>query len=57
MDPRALQTLLVDFTPMPGSKIGELAATFDIALGITAEELDGGALRGIGAPLSRRPGA
>jgi hypothetical protein len=46
MDPEALQTLLVDFAPM-----------FAIILGMRAQELDGGVPRGIGAPLSRRPGA
>jgi protocatechuate 3,4-dioxygenase beta subunit len=56
MEPQALRTLLVDFNPLPGSRVGELAATFDIVLGVTAQELEGGGVRGIGAPLSRRPG-
>jgi protocatechuate 3,4-dioxygenase beta subunit len=31
-------SVLVDFTPVKGSKIGELAAKFDVVLGLTAEE-------------------
>src|SRR5688500_12918246 len=53
LDPRALKTLLVDFKPVPGSKIGELSANFDIVLGLTANELEMGPLRGI-APSTRR---
>lgn len=34
----AKQTLLVDFNPIPGSKTGELAAKFDIVLGLTPNE-------------------
>jgi protocatechuate 3,4-dioxygenase, beta subunit len=54
LDPRALKTLLVDFKPQPGSKLGELTANFDIVLGATANELEIGPLRGV-APSSRRP--
>ena len=54
LDPRALKTLLVDFTPLPGSKLGELTANFDIVLGATANELEIGPLRGV-APSARRP--
>ncbi len=32
---RAQQAVTVDFKPIPGSKIGELAANFDIVLGVT----------------------
>jgi protocatechuate 3,4-dioxygenase beta subunit len=46
IDPKALDTLLVDFTPVAGSKIGELSANFDIVLGRTLEELEDGKLRG-----------
>ena len=53
LDPRALKTLLVDFTPLPGSKLGELTANFDIVLGATANELEIGPLRGV-APSSRK---
>ena len=53
-DPLARETLLVDFNPIQDSKIGELAANFDIVLGRTAEELDDGTLRGgIGKPEFR----
>lgn len=36
-DPKAKENILVAFDPMPNSKIGELAARFDIILGITPE--------------------
>jgi protocatechuate 3,4-dioxygenase beta subunit len=39
MDKKALQTILVDFKPMAGSTIGELAANFDIVLGRTASDV------------------
>jgi protocatechuate 3,4-dioxygenase, beta subunit len=35
-DPKARQSILVDFTPIAASRIGELAAKFDIVLGYTA---------------------
>lgn len=34
-DARARDTLIVPFTPMPGSTIGELTAKFDVVLGFT----------------------
>jgi protocatechuate 3,4-dioxygenase beta subunit len=34
-DPKARQSVTVDFTPLVGSRIGELAARFDIVLGFT----------------------
>jgi protocatechuate 3,4-dioxygenase beta subunit len=34
-DPKAKATLIVPFTPMPGSAIGELTAKFDVVLGFT----------------------
>jgi protocatechuate 3,4-dioxygenase beta subunit len=34
-DLRARESVMVDFAPMPGSRVGELAATFDIVLGPT----------------------
>ena len=46
IDPKALDTLLVDFKPVVGSKIGELSATFDLVLGKTLAELEDGTLRG-----------
>jgi protocatechuate 3,4-dioxygenase beta subunit len=39
LDPKALQTILVDFTALPGSKLGELSANVDIVLGKTFNEL------------------
>jgi protocatechuate 3,4-dioxygenase beta subunit len=47
-DPRLLETLLVDYQPLPGSTLGELTANFDIRLGVTAQELDDGSIGGIG---------
>ncbi len=50
-DPRARQTLLVDFKPIKASKIGELTANFDVVMGTTVEETeDGTLLGGIGKP-------
>lgn len=54
------KSVLRDFQPLEGSKIGELAVDFDIILGVTAEDVEGGK-HGIGksqwgAPRrSRRP--
>ncbi|HEV8002241.1 MAG TPA: protocatechuate 3,4-dioxygenase [Planctomycetaceae bacterium] len=36
-DPKARQAVTVDFTPIPESKTGELAAHFDLVLGFTPE--------------------
>jgi len=36
-DAKALDTILVDFTPIKQSRIGEVAAKFDIVLGFTME--------------------
>ncbi|HSE99164.1 MAG TPA: protocatechuate 3,4-dioxygenase [Blastocatellia bacterium] len=36
-DPKARNSLIVDFAPLKGSKLGELAARFDIVLGYTPE--------------------
>lgn len=36
-DANARESVLVDFSPIPSSRIGELAAKFDIVLGYTAE--------------------
>jgi protocatechuate 3,4-dioxygenase beta subunit len=46
IDPKALDTVLIDFTPVAGSKIGELTANFDIVLGKALEELEDGKLGG-----------
>ena len=53
LEARALKTLLVDFKPIAGSKLGELGANFDIVLGATANELEMGSLRGV-APSARQ---
>lgn len=37
-DPKARESVIVDFAPLPGSRAGELAARFDIVLGVTPEE-------------------
>lgn len=37
-DQKAKDTLLVDFRPVPDSRIGELQANFDIVLGLTPED-------------------
>jgi protocatechuate 3,4-dioxygenase beta subunit len=36
-NPKERTALLVDFTPVKGSRIGELAARFDLVLGVTPE--------------------
>ena len=36
-DPKARDSVTVDFAPMTGSKIGELMAKFDVVLGLTPE--------------------
>ncbi len=36
-DPKARDSVTVDFSPVPDSKIGELAARFDVVLGFTPE--------------------
>lgn len=36
-DPQAREAILVDFAPLPDSRIGELVANFDIVLGLTPE--------------------
>lgn len=38
-DSRARESLIVDFAPLPGSKLGELQARFDIVLGVTPDGL------------------
>jgi protocatechuate 3,4-dioxygenase beta subunit len=49
-DPSVIDTLMVEYRPMPGSALGELTATFDIRLGHTAQELEDGSIGGIGKP-------
>lgn len=36
-DPRAREAVTIDFAPVEGSKIGELAAKFDLVMGFTPE--------------------
>ena len=36
-DPKARESVTIDFTPIRGSRIGELAAKFDVVLGFTPE--------------------
>jgi protocatechuate 3,4-dioxygenase beta subunit len=47
-DPAVLETLMVEYRPLPGSRLGELTASFDIRLGVTAQELDDGRIGGYG---------
>lgn len=47
-DPQLLDTLMVEYKPLPGSTLGELTANFDIRLGVTAQELEDGTIGGIG---------
>jgi len=49
-DPAVLETLMVEYRPLPGSTLGELTANFDIRLGVTAQELGDGSIGGIGKP-------
>jgi len=65
-DKAARDSVLVDFKPMPDSKIGELAANFDIVMGVTPEDpkdapIKGGIGKsegdgGRGGPGGRGPG-
>jgi protocatechuate 3,4-dioxygenase beta subunit len=67
-DPKARQTILVDFISVPGSPWGELSAKFDLIIGRMVEETDDHKLhggigktenRGFGGPPGRgmvRPG-
>jgi protocatechuate 3,4-dioxygenase, beta subunit len=47
-DQALLETLMVEYRPLPGSTLGELAANFDIRLGVTAQELDDGRIGSYG---------
>ncbi len=44
-DPRALASITIPFTPIKESKIGELAAKFDIVIGQTPEDPSGDSFR------------
>uniref|UniRef100_A0A7C2JYV2 Intradiol ring-cleavage dioxygenase n=1 Tax=Schlesneria paludicola TaxID=360056 RepID=A0A7C2JYV2_9PLAN len=48
-DPAQRERLLVDFTPLPQSKLGELHAKFDVVLGVTPADDDDG-LKGVAKP-------
>lgn len=47
-DPAALESIMVEYVPLPGSTLGEVTGNFDIVLGRTAEELADGTLGGAG---------
>jgi protocatechuate 3,4-dioxygenase, beta subunit len=51
--PEQRELVLADFTPIEGSKMGELAAGFDIVIGQTPHEEDGKIVGGISKPLGR----
>ena len=55
LDPVARKTLLVDFTALPGSKLGELSANFNVVLGVTLNELEPGPPRGTAPATNRKP--
>ena len=52
-DSADLETLMVEYRPLPGSALGELTANFDIVLGRTPRELEDGSIGGIGEPERR----
>jgi protocatechuate 3,4-dioxygenase beta subunit len=54
IDPKKRATVEAAFEPIKGSKIGEVAANFDIVLGVTAEEPRAETLKGVAKPLSGR---
>lgn len=55
-DPKQRELIMADFTPIKQSKIGELAAKFDLVLGVTPNESDDGHVHGgIGKPEVSRP--
>ena len=56
-EPKLRELIMTDFTPIKDSKIGELAAKFDLVLGQTPDEGDGHIHGGIGKPeVGRRRG-
>ena len=55
-DVKQRETVMADFRPIKDSKIGELAANFDIVLGKTPQDSDARPSGGIGKPLVRRRG-
>ena len=54
-DPKAKQTVMADFKPVKGCKLGSLAAEFNVVLGTTVEENQDPTIKGsIGKPVYRR---
>ena len=51
---QTLEKLMVDFNPLPGSRIGELAANFDVVLGRNAAGSGDAVIRGTGPSENRR---
>jgi protocatechuate 3,4-dioxygenase beta subunit len=53
-DPKLRELIMADFAPIKESKIGELAAKFDLVIGATPNEQEDGAIQGgIGKPEVR----
>jgi protocatechuate 3,4-dioxygenase beta subunit len=52
-DPAVLESVMVDYQPLPGSALGELTANFDMVLGYTAEEIDDGGVGRLAPPEQR----
>jgi protocatechuate 3,4-dioxygenase beta subunit len=46
LKPESMASIVRDFTPLQGSRIGELTVGFDVVLGRTAAEDENGAIRG-----------
>jgi protocatechuate 3,4-dioxygenase, beta subunit len=55
-DAEARKRLMVDFKPLPESKIGELTANFDVVMGVTPEDTDAQIKGGIGHAEGGGPG-
>jgi protocatechuate 3,4-dioxygenase beta subunit len=53
-DPRLQELIVVPFRPLPGSRLGELTAQFDITLGMTPADADADVRGGISHPARRR---
>lgn len=52
-DPKQRDLVMADFRPIEGSKLGELAANFDVVLGKTPDEGSDGKVHGISKSLGR----
>lgn len=55
IEPKLRKTVLVPFQPIADSRIGELAANFDIVLGTTPEDRESDRFRGRGRARGARP--